>query len=246
MTVKDLLTGALQDLLLVPGGGGVADPSDLVLAFARLNDYIDHLKNDGLIVYTNTRQTWTLTAASSYTIGVGATINIERPTGPKAILNIGFIDTTVTPNVETMLGPVLTEDEYAGIPYKALTAPLPAAFYYNPTYSAAGYGLIRPFPIPSSSGLQGVIYAPTPVSEFAAQTDTILLPPGFRRFFRNQVAVEIAGAFAKADKAAVARAQKNADDSKGAIKRANERMVDISFDPALCSSSGHSNIYTGD
>lgn len=246
MTVKDLLTGALQDLLLVPGGGGVPDTSDLELARSRLNDYIDHLKNEGLTVYTNSRQTWTLTGAASYTIGTGATINVERPVSPNAILNIGYIDTAPTPDAEVLCGPPLTEQEYENIPFKALTASFPSAFYYNPTYSAQGYGLIMPFPIPSASGLQGVIYVPSPVSEFTALTQQVILPPGFRRFFRNQCVVEIAGAFEKADKAAVARAMENAKESKAAIKRTNERLVDVTFDPALLSSGGSSNVYTGE
>lgn len=247
MTVRELLTGALQDLSLVPGGGGVPDPSDIDLALSRLNDFIDYLANESLTIYTLSRATWTLVSGTaSYTIGSGATINIERPNGPSSIQNIGYIDTSLTTPFEVQLGPVLTEDQYAAIPFKTLQAPLPNAFYYNPTVDASGYGSIKPFPIPNVSTLQGVVYAPAPVSEFTSLNQTILLPRGFRRFFRAQTVVEIAGAFERADAKALKLAMKIADESRGGIKRANERLSDITFDVALWPMPGPSNVYTGE
>jgi hypothetical protein len=226
-TVLDLLTGSLQDLNIC-GGGDTPDPNDVALAFSRLNDFVDDLKNDGLTVYTITRTTWTLVASTaSYSIGSGGTVNIDRPITANAISNVGFVDTSVTPNLERLVGPPLTEDEYALLPLKALTAVYPEAFYYNPTYPL---GAIKPFPIPTSSTLLGVIYAPAPVGEFTATSDTIALPPGYRRFFRNQLTIEIAGAFEKTPPPAVVKA---ADESLAKIKRTNTRPTDLAFDLAL-------------
>lgn len=57
------------------------------------------------------------------------------------------------------------------------------AAYYNPTWTA-GLGLVYLWPLPTSTTLQGVIYTPVPVAEFASLSTTISLPPGYRRFLR--------------------------------------------------------------
>src|SRR5262245_8857990 len=145
MTVTDFIARALQDLNLTDGQAA-AVPDDVQLAFERLNDYIDDLKNDGLSVYTITRTTWTLVASqASYTVGSGGQVNIERPNAAKDIQNIGYVDTSLTPAAEYVQGPVLTEDAYQAVPFKSLTATIPAAWYYNPTFGATGRGTLYPF-----------------------------------------------------------------------------------------------------
>lgn len=239
-TALNLVIASLQDLNLVPDGGGTADPLDVALAFDRLNDLLDHLKNEGLMVNTITRTTWTLTASvASYTVGSTGTIAIDRPQGPNAIANIGFIDTSLTPNAEYLFDAVLTEDAYQAIPFKSLTAPLPAAFYYNPTLPT---GTLKPFPIPTQASLLGVIYAPAPLGEFVAQSDTLVFPQGWRRYIRNQLTIEIAPAFERQPPQAVVLA---ASDARAAIKRMNTRLQDISFDIALTGGDRPSNVYTG-
>lgn len=225
LTVNDLILRALQDLNLV-AGSDTPDPSDVAVAFIRLNDFIDDLKNDQLLVYTLTRTTWSLVPNTvSYTVGTGATISIPRPMSPNVIQHVGFIDTSLTTPYERLI-PLLTEDTYAANPLKTLTTPFPQSFYYNPTFGATGFGILWPFPIPTASSLQGVIYAPTPVDEFNAYTDAILVPPGYRRFFRSQLTIEIAAAFEKQPPATVVQAAKESGDR---IRRANLRMQDVGF-----------------
>lgn len=241
MTVADLILRALQDLELVGGGGDVGDPDDVQLAFDRLNDFVDDLQNEGLLVYSFTRTTWTITSlTASYTVGIGGTVNVDRPLSPADVANVGYVDTNVTPSFEVLLGPPLTEDAYQGIPFKAMTGIIPAAFYYNPTLPV---GTLKPFPIPTSSTLLGVIYTPVVVSEFTSIFNTIVVPSGYRRFFRNQLTIEIASAFGRTPPPAVVEA---ARDSRAKIKRTNERLVDISFDVALTGGGRGGNIYTGE
>src|SRR5919198_3245360 len=220
MTVSDLINAALIELGVL-GEGEVASADGAAYAFDRLNDWIDSLATEQLTVYQITRTTWTLTSAATISVGSGATVNTARPVSAEVIDNIGFIDTSVSPNQEYLLGPVLTEDAYAAIPQKSLTAPYPTAFYYAPTYPT---GTLKPFPLPTNASLQGVIYAPTPVSEFAALTTTLALPPGYRRFLRTNLALEIAPAF----NATVGDDLKaRAADSKAAVKRTNTRLSDL-------------------
>ena len=242
MTVSDLITGALQDLRVLQVGE-VVSSNDASFALERLNDWINALATEGLTVYTNTRTIWTLSTATSYTIGSGGAVNCARPTGPMDIVDIGFQDTSVSPTIEYNLGPVLTDDAWAGIAQKELTSVYPQAWYYNPTWTA-GLGLLHPWPIPTSTTLQGVIYAPTPVSEFSAISETIALPPGYRRFLRTGLARELSSAF---DAALTQEMQIAAIESKAGVKRANMRLSDMSSGVAgiLFGGAGpHYNIYS--
>ncbi len=242
MTVQELITASLQDLRVIQTGE-TASADDAAFALARLNDWINALATEDLIVYTITRTTWTLSSAASYTIGSGGTINVARPTGPMAIQNIGFQDTSVSPTMEYNLGPPLTEDAYAAIAQKALTSVYPQNWYYNPTFSS-GLGVLIPYPIPTSTTLQGVIYTQTPVSEFSSVSDEIALPPGYRRFLRLGLAQELASAF---DAGLTPQLQMSAAEAKSDVKRANMRLSDLSSGVAgiLFGGAGpHYNIYS--
>jgi len=242
MTVSELITASLQDLRVLQVGETVS-ANDAAYALARLNDWINGLATEGLTVYSQARTTWTISTAASYTIGSGGVINCARPTGPMGVTNVGFQDTSVSPTIEYNLGPLLTEDAYAGIAQKALTSVYPQAMYYNPTFTS-GLGLIYLWPIPTNTTLQGVIYTPVPVAEFAAISDTISLPPGYRRFLRTGLAKEIASAF---DAPLTPDLQQAAMESKADIKRANVRLLDLSSGVAglIFGGSGpHYNIYS--
>ena len=93
-------------------------------------------------------------------------------------------------------------------------------------------------------GGQGVIYTPVPVEEFTSLSATISLPPGYRRFLRTGLAKELASAF---DSPLTADLQQAAMESKADIKRANQRLSDLSSGVAglLFGGSGpHYNIYS--
>ena len=71
MTVQQLITASLQDLRVIQTGE-TASADDSAFAMERLNDWINGLATENLTVYTITRTTWTLSTASSYTVGIGA------------------------------------------------------------------------------------------------------------------------------------------------------------------------------
>jgi len=223
-TIGDTITAALQDLGIYDAGTTPA-AEDSALALARVNEWIDSLANERLTIYTIARTTWTISTATSYAVGSGSTVNVVRPVSPQAIQNIGFIDTSVSPTLERQLGPCLTEDAYAAIPQKALTSPYPQFFYYNPTMPT---GTLIPYPIPTSTTLQGVMYTQTALAQFAALGDTFTLPPGYKRFFRTNLTMEIAGAFQASPSPALVQA---AVESKADIKRTNTRRMDMAADP---------------
>jgi|TARA_R110002110_G_scaffold228883_1_gene444307 hypothetical protein len=242
MTVQQLITASLQDLRVIQTGE-TASADDSAFALERLNDWINGLATENLTVYTITRTTWTLSTAASYTVGTGGAVDVARPTGPLSIENIGFQDTSPSPTIEYNLGPVLTEDGYAGIAQKGLTSVFPQNWYYNPTF-ASNFGLLIPYPIPTSTTLEGVIYTHTPVAEFGALSETVALPPGYRRFLRLGLAKEISSAF---DAGLTPDLQMAAIEAKSDVKRANMRLSDLSSGLAgvLFGGAGpHYNIYS--
>jgi len=239
MTVTDLITRGMGDLGLLQEGE-VPTPDQLTAGINAINDWIDGLAPDTLTIYAITRTLWTLTAATSYTVGTGGDVNIARPASPQAITNIGYVNNNFSPAVEVQLGPCLTDDAYAAIPIKTYTNPLPTAFYYSATNPL---GTLRPWPVPSASLLQGVIYTRTAVTEFTSVTQTVSVPPGYRRYFRTNLALEIAPVFAAQPSPVLI---KNAMDSAQAIKTANVRPMDMTSDAArLFHGGAKPNLYTG-
>lgn len=244
MTWRDLIKLTLQDLR-VYGAVGEVSAEDEGLALAALNDWLDGLKTHALSMYQQARTTWALTSAASYTIGIGATINVARPVTPAYIAGFAWLNNNLTPPMEFPLGPPLTDSQYQGIAAKTLVNTYPAGFYYDAAFDASGFGRVWPYPVVNGSGLLGVIYSGVPVDEVTVVTATILLPPGYRRFVRKSLAIEIASAF----RVDVSREQKDeANDARGDVKRANERLDDMGFGVAgtlFKARSGTSNIYTG-
>lgn len=238
MTVTDLVNRAMQDLgLLQEGEVPTADQAQLGMDAG--NDWIDSLAPDFLTIYAITRTLWTITSATSYTVGTGATISVARPVNADAIDNIAYLNNNFTTPQETNLGPCLTEDAYAAIPNKSLSSPLPTYFYYSPTWPT---GTLIPWPIPSSSLLQGVMYTRTAITEFTSLTQTVSVPPGYRRYFRTRFALELAPAYAAEPSPVLV---KNAREAEMAIKTANVRPSDLSSDAAYLFPGGSRyNIFT--
>jgi hypothetical protein len=215
VTIGDLIEAALQDLGVL-AAGQTMPAEDAALALARCNDWIDALATERLTIYTISRTTWAIVAGT-------ASYAVSNPPVTPTGITIKFLDTSADPDLEIALGQ-LTDAQYAAIPQKALASPYPQQAYYNPTWPN---GTITLWPVPTSSTLQGVIYAPTTLSEFTGLSDTVDLPRGYRRFLRTNLVVEIASAF---NAPVTARQEQQAREAKAAIKRANIRLHDLSLD----------------
>jgi hypothetical protein len=225
-TIGDVITASFQDLGLI-AAEETSTAADSALALSRVNDWIDGLATQGLTVFTaNTRTTWTLVSGTtSYTVGTTGTIACSRPVSPSDIVNIGYEDTSVSPAEEYLLGRPLTQNQYAALTPKSQTATYPQCYYYDPTF-ASSLGTLTPWPVPTASNLLGVIYTPTPVTEFSALTDTILLPPGYRRFYRTSLALELAPSFSVIPSDTLRSIARDAETN---VKRSNVRLSDLSL-----------------
>lgn len=231
MTVADILTRALQRINSLQAGE-VPSPEDLQDAFQRLNSLMGKWRLRRLLIPYVLRTTWTIsstkgTLASPYTVGTGGDVNLARPSQPNNLI-WKYQDTSVSPTIEYRLL-AYTDAMWQATPQKNLTATVPSAAYYNPTYASA-LGSLYLWPVPSQSNLQGVLYSPASIANFSATSDAIVLPDGYDAFLEDQLCVDLWPTFREGDpvdQGLVAAAT----DSMDAIKVANFRMDDLIADP---------------
>ena len=237
-TVLDIVVGALQEIGVL-AAGEVPTAAEADSALSTLNDLIDQWAAERLQIYTTTRTTWTIVSGTqNYTLGTGGNINVARPI---YIDHINFVNTEPTIPIEYKLTP-LTDDAWSNVPQKTLTSPFPTCWYYNPTFPL---GTVTFWPVPTSTLLQGALYAPEAVTEFSTLQDSVALPPGYRRMMVKNLATCLAASYERDPRPALLD---DAKETVAAVKRSNKRLMDMSVDlAALGGSRGRFlyNINTG-
>lgn len=240
MTATDLITAALQRLLVIERGS-VPNADDLAIGLDRLNTMIESWQTERMTTFTQTRYTWSLTPnKATYTVGTGADIDIPRPLLPQDI-TLKVMDMTLANPVEMNMNN-LTDDAWAQVPIKTLTGPYPTAWFYNPSYDANGWASLTLWLIPTKSELTGVLYYREPISTVSLYSD-IYMPPGYYRALRDNLALELAPDYSLNPPATLVQI---ANEAKGNIKRANTRFADLQCDAAVTNQSKpFYNIFVG-
>jgi hypothetical protein len=243
--VSNLLIAAMRRINVIQENE-FPSPAMLMDAFDRFNDWVDSVcANDRLLIFAVQRALWTITStkgtlANPYTVGLGGDININRP---MFVTNVRYQNLAVTPTLELPLAQ-LTEDAWERVPQKDLTGTLPTSYRYNPTFTGSGFGSLYLWMVPTQSNLQGVLYYPAQVTRFNTVNDTIALPPGYNRFLRDNLAVELAAEFREnipLDPGLVMSAR----ESKEKLKMVNLQLSDLYLDNAvLPTRAGQYNIYS--
>jgi hypothetical protein len=230
-TVRDLIRLSAVSI-------GVTNPSPqdysdgLVLA-QRL---IDGWNAQRLTLFARGRVTnaWT-SGQSSRTIGATGNFTSQRPE---------WLDqASVIPAGQTTEYPLtlLTREEYARIPQKALTAEYPQALTYEPTYPN---GTLTVYPVPTTAPTL-VLYYPTAITS-AVTLDTVLsYPPGYEEALQYQLAKRLAPLFRQPWTALL---EDLARTSLARIQIANVKVEPSRVDAALLSGDrgGRWNINTGE
>ena len=194
--LSDLIADAFyEDEIYSPGES--IDADHLVFAGNRLNSMIDSWKAERLTIYrlSRTGPFALANGVATYLIGSGATWNTPRPIW---IDQAGLVQTVGggTPTPEYPIQ-IYTDYEWAKVVVKTLQSTIPTALWYDRTYTAAGYGTINIWPVPTVAN-QVVLYSPVPVDEFAIPGDlgtVINFPPAYRDFLMYQLALRIGPAF---------------------------------------------------
>lgn len=223
--VRDLLAGSLRLL-------GVLDPGEAMEAAAArdalqaLNELIETLNLEHL---TNPRGRVqvdvTCTSGQGLrTIGTGGNFDVARPVViDQAAVIFGGYEYPVT---------VVEADRWAAIPDKSRTG-IPDTLYYDP---AAPLGRVHLYPVPDQAyALALWVWDSLPT--YTSIDDALVLPPGYARMYRYNLALDLAPEWSRDIPPAVIQ---NAIESKSAIKRANQAAPVMGGDLTL--SSGHGSL----
>lgn len=201
----DIITGAakLLGVLFKNEQLSADEANDGLIA---LNEMLDSWSNDNLSTFADTLDSFSLTGASSYTMGTGGTFNAARPINIiSAVVRVSSTDYKLEP---------ITEQQYqTEIAVKSITSSIPKYITYDNGYPLA---TIKMYAIPTS-GSTLYLQSKKPLSNLSLLTTTVDLPPGWKRALKNNLAIEMAAQYGEEVPASVIR---NATQSLGAIKRA--------------------------
>lgn len=220
-TVLDLIADSLLEIgVLAAGEVPTADEANSALR--ALNRMINAWQAERVYIFQTTRTEWTISAnVGTYTVGPGGLVDRSLPVHIDSVM---ILETAFTPNYEIPLR-IMTDQDYSEIRIKTQTSLWPQAVWYNRTFPLA---TLEIWPIPTSSTLKGVLYAPEAVGQFPAVTSTVSLPPAFERLIVKNLALEVAPSYG-ANVAAQLEAQ--AKDALAVVLRNYNRMREMRFDP---------------
>jgi hypothetical protein len=204
-TALDLITGAARLIGVVFKSETLAD-DEANDGLTALNDMLDTWSNDNLSTFVYGQDTFSLTGATSYTIGTGGAFNTTRPINiVTAVVRISSIDYPLE---------IISQEQYqTEVALKSITSSIPQYLVYDNGYPL---GTIKMYPVPVA-GSSLILLTNKPLSNLSTLTDTISLPPGWKRAIKYNLAIEMAPEYgAEIPDYVIA----NARTSLGAIRRA--------------------------
>jgi len=223
-TATVLIQGAMRSLGMLKKGMAT-DATELADGLELLNQMLGLWSNRELMVPYLTYETISIaSAASSYTIGTGATLNTARPLDIKSlVLKYG-----VTPYTVEARDLELIRSFNTGI------SGIPSYYYYEPTYANGTIYFDKSPTVPVTLELDSV----KALTNFATVTTDVSFVPGYDFAVRFNLAVYMAPEYGKAVPAEVA---KGAADGMDAIESftSRSRTVFSRVDPALSKPEGH-------
>jgi hypothetical protein len=229
-TALDLITEALHLI-------GAKDPTESVTnqeasdGLVSLNGMLDSWTTDRMFVYNvlDTTHTWP-GGVTSRTVGTGGDINIARPVKVQdSYMVAGGVSYPIN---------AISKEAYAGITLKGLQSTYPDWLYYETSYPL---GVVYLNPVPGTS-IEFHLLSWLSLVQFAAVTDVVSLPPGYKRAVVYNLAIEVAGQYGLNPSAAVAAI---ATSSAYKIKRLNAPLPLSTIEVAYAPSRDNFNIYRG-
>lgn len=240
-TVQQLLTMAFQELGVAATGEPV-DSEDLMYGIKKFNDFIDQLAAYRLTIWELIRQTVNIASgATSYTIGSGGDIDIQRP---EQILRAGLVNIASNPTdpLETRIK-MLTDEQWSQIGLKSMTSNIAWAAWYR---SSVPLGKLYIYPILTASQ-QLALYVPTAMDEVVEDESglatNIVTPRGWRKMLTTNMALEVADYFHLTPSANLVR---RASIAMQFVTRANAKPMSLQLPAGLPRGKRRSfNILTG-
>jgi hypothetical protein len=201
---------------------------EAIQALAVLNRMLESWRVESLMAFSTDRVTGLDQAASTqtYTIGSGATWNVERP------VNIIRASHHFEPSAGDLEYPVevITEQEWQLISDKDTESSIVKKLYYEREYDASGFGKCHLWPVPDSSAHDMIIYVRNVLAAVSTLATTILFPPGYEEAMVYNLAVRLAPEYGVP---VAPEIYQMAIDLKGNLKVQNKRVVRLRTEKSL-------------
>lgn len=236
-TVLDLINGSLR-LLGAISSGENATASEAEDALSALNALIDTWKTERLMVYSIQPQPFSLVAGQkTYTLGAGGDWNTERPVQIDSMY-LQYTDANSGPPPLNLLVVLLNQDQYNAIIVPNTTTTISTAAYIDDQFPLRNVSF---WPVPQVPYVVN-LFTWALIDGFDAITDDVILPPGYERMLRFNLALELAPEYGITPSAVVAS---GALDAKGAVKRNNIKPLYMACDPGVTRRTTAWNWLTG-
>jgi hypothetical protein len=204
-TALDLIRRAMR-LAQALGQGEVPTAAEASDGLDALNTMLDSWRLDRNLIHRIQEHTVTWTAGQrSRTIGSGGNFDVARPVR----LEAGF--SRISNNDYPYR--IVPREVYESTTAKYPTSSFPDILYYEEAYPL---GTLWAYPIPNTN-LEMHLFSWETIQAFTALTDTVQLPPGYKRAIEYNLALELADFATDLPKTVVMIAER----SLAALKRIN-------------------------
>ena len=206
-TVDQITAGALR-LLKVKETGEALTAEESTDGLQALNEIIEEMNLQNLFQVSKKQLTQTLTSNDgTYTFGTGG----DNSTRPLEIFEAYIRDEQNTIDYPCR---IISNEEYSRIPFKTVTSSYPYNLYFRADYPLSTVEL---YPVPSISNTTLYMECRAALSTYTAGSDSVDLPPGYIKYLKYQLAVDISPEYKEASAIVLDTARRQ----KELIKRTN-------------------------
>ena len=187
MTVKEVITAALQEIGIVPAG---SDPTsaDLAWALSKFNRMLKSWSANCSTLYYRVTEGFSLVGGTaSYTIGTGATFSTARPN----IIAQAFIRDSANIDHEVKVRPIA---EYWSL-FNKTNQDRPTRLFYDPAY-ASGFGTIYLYYTPRDVETLYIV-SQKPLTTYTSELTEVSLPGEYEDALVLNFAVACGPAFGR-------------------------------------------------
>jgi len=207
-TVNAIIIGGLKSFN-VKGGGESLSAEEAADGLIALNDVIDMMNLQPLMHPAKAQITQALTSNDgTYTFGSGGDNSVRPLEIHTAYVRKSNTDYPVD---------IISNQRYSYITFKSVAGGFSYNLYYRNAYPLS---TIELYPIPSSSGQTLYLECRAELANYTAVTDNVDLAPGYIKYIKNQLAIDISPEY-KANISPVI--YETAKEAKAWIKRNNSK-----------------------
>ena len=219
-TARDLVRGSLR-LLGVLASGEQPSAAEAFDGLQALNAFLDSASNEHLTAYVIERLDVPLVPGkSTYTWGVpGGDIAHPRPFQLEGAV-LRLVENAYEYPLE-----LVDQAQYQAVALKTQASLYPSLVWYEPTYPL---GTLHLWTVPEQANVLAV-FPWVPLTRFPSLDAPLEMPPGYERWLRYALAVELAPEFGR-DVSPVVMA--TLAQAVAALKRTNTRVPVLGLDPA--------------